>query len=592
MRSTSRGAVVPAVLSAFAPFAERALAQDPPVFRLLAQSGGAYPGRPGCVYEDQIGSPFLGDRSMDTNGDLYFLGRGRRADNSTFSDLLVYRQSTQTVEPLIQDGDVIGGFPATVFWGTSGGSQVGMIAHLALLKDPVFGERQAVVVSWADGTRFVAARDLDQPPGYPLAAGLKDIGLSLGSFLDVNMNRVGTVAYGGRFLDQAAVQRYGYYLARPDGVPERIIDSTMEVPGHPGAAWATFDGSSTPFDLSTPGLDEAGNAYFRAKYRENAKDYRIFYKRSIDGEFTAIADAGRSDQVPGLPGHYFHRVNQAANNQGSEVVFSAEVYKPNGLPLGTGAYRLRDGEALTRLLLVGDAVPGIPEASDISVGLGSINDGGHVLLKVNYFLPFPNGSLGGQSLVLYNPDGRAEPVLRFDQTPGFPGERAGGISQAAAINSFGDVLFGTRMNTITPSSAAFVYLNESNTLVPILKTGDPLDGLTVVSFVLGSFGPAAETLGAIAPSGGAVTWDDSRRFSMRVTLKDAAGKQADALYFVSIPGPACPADFDGNGFVNGDDYDAFVSAFDTGGPTADLDGNGFVNGDDFDLFAARFVAGC
>ena len=66
--------------------------------------------------------------------------------------------------------------------------------------------------------------------------------------------------------------------------------------------------------------------------------------------------------------------------------------------------------------------------------------------------------------------------------------------------------------------------------------------------------------------------------------------------FGSIFGMACvnkcPADFDGNGFVNGDDADAFFIAFDVGDTSADFDGNGFVNGDDADAFAIAFENGC
>jgi len=64
------------------------------------------------------------------------------------------------------------------------------------------------------------------------------------------------------------------------------------------------------------------------------------------------------------------------------------------------------------------------------------------------------------------------------------------------------------------------------------------------------------------------------------------------------PGPsfvrnfACPADFDRNGFVNGEDFDAFVAAFAAGDPDADIDANSFVTGEDFDLFVDRFAAGC
>ena len=54
----------------------------------------------------------------------------------------------------------------------------------------------------------------------------------------------------------------------------------------------------------------------------------------------------------------------------------------------------------------------------------------------------------------------------------------------------------------------------------------------------------------------------------------------------------CPADYDSNGFVNGDDFDLFALDFYFGLPASDWDANGFVNGDDFDGFSAAFVAGC
>ncbi len=56
--------------------------------------------------------------------------------------------------------------------------------------------------------------------------------------------------------------------------------------------------------------------------------------------------------------------------------------------------------------------------------------------------------------------------------------------------------------------------------------------------------------------------------------------------------PQCPADFNHDGFVNGDDYDAFAEVFDIADPAADLNHDGFVNGDDYDLFAEHFDAGC
>ena len=54
----------------------------------------------------------------------------------------------------------------------------------------------------------------------------------------------------------------------------------------------------------------------------------------------------------------------------------------------------------------------------------------------------------------------------------------------------------------------------------------------------------------------------------------------------------CAADFNHDTFVNGDDYDAFASLFESGDLGADINHDSFVNGDDYDAFASAFEAGC
>ncbi|MCC6429127.1 MAG: phosphonate ABC transporter ATP-binding protein [Phycisphaerales bacterium] len=72
-----------------------------------------------------------------------------------------------------------------------------------------------------------------------------------------------------------------------------------------------------------------------------------------------------------------------------------------------------------------------------------------------------------------------------------------------------------------------------------------------------------------------------------------AQRVPDMLRFlIDPPGADCPADFDGSGFVDTDDFDAFVQAFELGGDDADFDGSGFVDTDDFDAFVVAFIAGC
>ncbi len=95
--------------------------------------------------------------------------------------------------------------------------------------------------------------------------------------------------------------------------------------------------------------------------------------------------------------------------------------------------------------------------------------------------------------------------------------------------------------------------------------------------------------------GGLLPMTSQMRF--RFTAGDTGGASTveaaiDDVRVYLVNCDKCPADYDLNGFVNGDDFDTFVNAFDAGDCTADLDANGFVNGDDFDAFAAAFAAGC
>lgn len=86
-----------------------------------------------------------------------------------------------------------------------------------------------------------------------------------------------------------------------------------------------------------------------------------------------------------------------------------------------------------------------------------------------------------------------------------------------------------------------------------------------------------------------VVYVRSRSLDMGVTNWD--DNRPNQLYYNTLP-PPCPADFDDNSFVNGDDFDSFVQEFVDGAPIADFDSNGFVNGNDFDQFTEHFIAGC
>ena len=60
--------------------------------------------------------------------------------------------------------------------------------------------------------------------------------------------------------------------------------------------------------------------------------------------------------------------------------------------------------------------------------------------------------------------------------------------------------------------------------------------------------------------------------------------------------PHCPGDFNGDGFVDIFDFNAYISCFEDGscpgGTSADFDGDGFVDIFDFNAFVTAFQAGC
>ena len=52
------------------------------------------------------------------------------------------------------------------------------------------------------------------------------------------------------------------------------------------------------------------------------------------------------------------------------------------------------------------------------------------------------------------------------------------------------------------------------------------------------------------------------------------------------------ADFDGDGFVTGTDFDLYVAAFESGDASSDFDGDGFITGADYDAYVQEFENPC
>jgi hypothetical protein len=80
--------------------------------------------------------------------------------------------------------------------------------------------------------------------------------------------------------------------------------------------------------------------------------------------------------------------------------------------------------------------------------------------------------------------------------------------------------------------------------------------------------------------------DGAKRY--RCVGSNACGSKASTPAQVSL----CAGDFDCTGFLDTDDFTAFVLAFEAGDESADFDGTGFVDTDDFTAYVLAFEAGC
>lgn len=66
----------------------------------------------------------------------------------------------------------------------------------------------------------------------------------------------------------------------------------------------------------------------------------------------------------------------------------------------------------------------------------------------------------------------------------------------------------------------------------------------------------------------------------------------NSVFHSVVEAACCPADFNNDGGVNGDDVQSFFLAFEAGEALADFNGDGGIDGQDIEAFFIRFEAGC
>ncbi len=98
------------------------------------------------------------------------------------------------------------------------------------------------------------------------------------------------------------------------------------------------------------------------------------------------------------------------------------------------------------------------------------------------------------------------------------------------------------------------------------------------SYIMGAFSPTLVVFGVSQPDAGLYDCQ----------VQTMCGTMDSVLAAVRV----CTADFDCTGFVDTDDFTAFVIEFEMGNQSTDVDGSGFVDTDDFTFFVLAFVEGC
>jgi uncharacterized membrane protein len=310
------------------------------------------------------------------------------------------------------------------------------------------------------------------------------------------------------------------------------------------------------------------------------------------GIFTALGGTS--------PGGFFGSGANAVSDDGSVIVGSAD----RNPIFGTTSALWTNG-VLTQ-------IPDLQQDTVVSLGLGVSADGQVAVGSTDIADTF--------TAYIWNP---VNGTFNIDVFPG----SSGTFSQANAISRDGriavgyaadsgnftmaarwDVLTVAKPLGILPGGRRFseALATNQNGLVVVGRAGvfptgtrafiwDRARGLRDLQNVLTDLG--VDTTGWTLRSATGISADGS--VICGVGINPAGNTEG----WVAVIPPYCAADFDGSGFIDSDDFVAFVNAFtlgctDVGQPdpactlSADFDDSGFVDSDDFVAFVNAFEIGC
>jgi len=119
----------------------------------------------------------------------------------------------------------------------------------------------------------------------------------------------------------------------------------------------------------------------------------------------------------------------------------------------------------------------------------------------------------------------------------------------------------------------------------MLAAGDAFSRANPATFASGA--TSASVLDAIVVRAGSV-------IALELPTTSGSGDFVGVRFKVTFTAKTqpCSADFNGDGFITFEDFDAFVSSFESGLATSDTNGDGCLDFTDFDDFVTALEAGC
>jgi len=169
------------------------------------------------------------------------------------------------------------------------------------------------------------------------------------------------------------------------------------------------------------------------------------------------------------------------------------------------------------------------------------------------------------------------------------GTASGGIIGALEFNPADNTLYGINDPSSTLVSSRLVRINTTTGAVTSVSSA-------IINGVRDCNGLAWDQT-----DGKLYTIDTTTRNLIRIEPSTGAGTVVAACNGLFGTGsgmtavqsrPPCPADFNGDGFLDFTDFDGFVAAFEAGSGAGDFNNDGFIDFTDFDAYVAAFEAGC